>query len=398
MLLWLIVALGFVVCLAAYYYLDGITYSEAFVAFIAFALVFHVHIEKIYDKVTTDHYLVSGYVTSMIYRPAFSYRCGKNKTCHEPERWIIEQRPRYPQKDQVVNRPLGDEALEYCRGECLVRYPVPYRDDFLCCKNDVYSYPISVTSEKFLRTKVGDPSTVLRAYFNPVRVSDEVVYSAEDISYFRVDDFNKARRLIPVQEDAEEKLERMNAEFSSSNISIGLIITEGNLDFERIKRAWHQGKANDFVVFVYAPAGKIQNVNILGWNNYSLKEDVSGAIMSLSDANVHQIIDTIHSTMRKSQPFVPIDFSKYGFLNVKIPEKYYWKIIIFQAALVMYTLFLLHYNPNTKTNKLTWSQVMKMWGGNFDPPQKNWDLHPLTRIGLILHLLIPFLAAKVLWL
>lgn len=399
MLLWLIIALGFVVCLAVYYCWHGITWDEAGILFLASALVFSVHLDYIYDKTTTDQYLVSGYVTSLIHRPPFSYKCGKNRTCHEPERWIIEQRPRLPKQDQTIRRSIhGGDGVENCRGECFVSYPAPYSDNMSCCRNDVYAYSILVSPEKFRRTKLGDSSTVWRPYFNPVRVSDEVVYkNGEEITYFKIDDYNRAHRILPPQATAEEKLEKINAELSAQNISASLILTEDNLYFETLKRAWHQGKANDFVIVVYAPSGQIRNVNVLGWNNYALRENVAGAILSLPNADIHAMLDAIHTTLRQGPAFTPMDFSQYRFLDVKIPESYYWKILIFQALLVAYTLMLLRYNPNTKASKLTWAQVGKMWQKRFHPPHANWYLHPLTPTGLMLHLLAPFLAAQALW-
>src|SRR6185312_12009090 len=122
---------------------------------------------------------------------------------------------------------------------------------------------------KFNRTKLGDASAVWRPYFNPVRVSDEVVYNgASDIPYFKLDDYNRAHRILPPQASMEERLEKINAELSPHNISVGVILTQDNLYFETLRRAWHGGKANDFIAVVNTDGKTIRNVNVLGWNNY----------------------------------------------------------------------------------------------------------------------------------
>ncbi len=398
MLLWLIVALGFLACVAAWHLWQGITWEEAGTLFIAAAIVFAVHLNFIYDKATTDQYLVSGYVTSLIHRPPFSYQCGKHR-CHESERWIIEQRPRQPRQRQDLTRRIhSGDGIEECHGECAVSYPAPY-SEMSCCKGDAYAYSILVNPTKFRRTKLGDTSAVWKPYFNPVRVSDEVVYNdAVDIPYFKIDDYNRAHRIIPPQATAEEKLEEINAELSPHNISTGLILTQDNLYFETLKHAWHQGKANDFVIVVYAPGGQIRNVNVLGWNNYTLRENIAGAIMALPNPDMDLMLTAIQDTLRQGPDFTPMDFSRYHFLDVKIPEGYYWKIIIFQALFFAYMLMLLRLNPNTKDRKLAWSEVARMWEKHFHPPNPNWNLHPFAPCGLLLYIGVPFLAAKLLWL
>ncbi|MFN7754571.1 MAG: hypothetical protein ACK5O9_01845 [Holosporales bacterium] len=402
MLLWLIVALGFVACLVAWHFWNGITWLEAATLCVASGLVFTVHLTFIYDKATTDQYLVSGYVTSLIHHPAYWYQCGRNQ-CHEPEAWVIEQRPR--PASRIIKKTYSihnGDGTEDCRGECFFQYPkgaTQQRPSGNNLKTAVYSIDSSL--EKFHRTNIGDPSTLWQNYYNPVRVSDEVVYGAQGpIAYFPLDDYNRAQRIRPKTEAKwQEKLERLNAELATtSNISVGIILTKDVLYFESLKRAWSNGKANDFIVVIHAPDGHIGNVNILGWNNYALRENVAGALMALPSAEMEPIIDTLAATLRQGPAFVPMDFSSYTFLDVKIPSLYYWKIIVFQILLFIYTMTLLYFNPDTKTHKLSWLQIIQLWQKNFTPPQSNWELHPLTPRGLVLHLGVPGFAAWLLWL
>lgn len=404
MLLWLIVALGFVACLVAWHFWSGITWLEAATLFVASGVVFAVHLIFIYDKATTDRYLVSGYVTSLIHHPAYSYQCGKER-CHEPEAWVIEQRPRpayrIMNKTYKIPLPLSD-GKETCYGECFIEYPKGATPRQYSAEKNLTTaiYSMDVSQEKFNRTSIGEPSTLWQDYYNPVRVSDEVVYSAQGpIAYFPLDDYNRAQRIYPKTEAfLENKLERLNAELATtSNISVGIILTKDVLYFESLKRAWSNGKANDFIVVIHAPDGHIRNVNILGWNNYALRENVAGALMALPSAEMEPILDTLAATLRQGPAFVPMDFSGYTFLDVKIPSLYYWKIIVFQILLFVYTMALLYFNPNTKTHKLSLLQIIMMWQKNFTPPQSNWHLHPLTPFGLVLHLVVPGIAAWFLW-
>jgi hypothetical protein len=400
MLLWIVIALGFVACAVAYHFWQGITWEEAATLFVAAAIVFGIHLQFIYKKATTDEYFVTGYVTSLIHRSPFSYQCGKHR-CHEPERWLVEQRPRPPARQSKVVRDIhSGDGTEACFGECSFNYPAPYSGD-KCCEASDYAHSIEVSREKFSRITPGDTSVSQQFYFNPVRVSDDIVYDdGEDISYFKFDDYNQAHRLLEANIDRtqEEKLEKLNSDLSQSGISVGIVLTPDPLYFEKLKRAWHQGKSNDFVVVVTSVDGKkIDNVNVLGWNNYTLKENVSEAVMGLPSVDFNSILDAVGKTLRQGPDFVRTDFSHYKFLAVKIPANYYWRILIFQAVFFVYMLTLLRLNPNTKDKKLTWEQVGKMWEKHFTPPNANWNLHPFAPVGLFLYIGVPIGATMILW-
>ena len=122
MLLWSVIAVGFVVCLAAGHLWRGITWGEAGILFIASSIIFAVHLGFIYNKTTTDHYLISGYVTSLVHQPAYSYQSG-TKIISKPEKYIIEQQPRPAIQDRTITRRLNeDKVTEICRGGCLIFY------------------------------------------------------------------------------------------------------------------------------------------------------------------------------------------------------------------------------------------------------------------------------------
>jgi hypothetical protein len=396
MLLWLVVALGFVICVASWHLWQGITWGEAAALFVASALVFAVHLHVIYDKATTDSYMVSGYVSSLIHRDGFSYECGRH-TCHEPERWIVVQRPQFPYRNFHYERSIhSGGAVEDCQGECNLNFPAPYSQS-ACCR-DGFFYAILVDEKKFSHTQIGDSSTLWRNYFNPVRVSDEVVYNAGKIlPYFSISDYNRAHRIIPYRADAEESLEKINAEFARDNIALAVILTKDNLFYETLKRSWHSGKANDFVVVINTDGQTIRNVNVLAWNNYVLRENVAEAIMVLPHPDLNQILSAIETTLKQGPNFVPMDFSAYHYLQVKIPENYYWRIILFQAFFFIYMLMLLRFNPNTKDYKVPLSQILQMWDKRFSPPSASWYLHPLTPTGLALYVVVPFMASLLLW-
>lgn len=398
MLLWLVVALGFVACIVCWHLWQGITFVETATLFVASWIFFAYSLTFVYNKTTRDSYLVSGYVTSMTFRPPLSYQYG-SETRYEPARFIIEQKSHKPKSIKRVSRKItkiytlvkdrnsGEEAVEECFGECDISYPMPYSE----VKRDE-SISILVDRYKFSYTRLGDTSASWRTYFNPVRVSDEIVYSANDsyIPYFTLDDYNSAHRLIAqnATENQSARLEQINSELQN-NISIGLIVTEDNLYFEKLRRAWHQGKANDFVVVVNSPDGRtLRNVNVLGWDNYRLKENVSKAIMALPYADIDMMLSAIYENL-KDEKFIAADFSKYNFANVKIPSEYYKKILIFQAIFFAYMLTLLHYNPNTKDYKLGLLEIKALWHSEFSPPSLRWRLHPLAPTGLFLYIFVP---------
>ena len=387
MLLFYIVIFGFLCSVVALYYWNGIIWSEVIILAISSGFVFSINLKSVYENITTDQYLETRYVTSLIHRPSYFYTCGKTD-CYEPERWIVEQLRRKPEAQQNIKREVREKnniKYEECVGECYVNYPIKYY------KN---SCSILVSEEKFKRTKIGETAATWITYFNPVRISDEVIYNnSKEISYFTINDFNKTNRLIAPDSTAElsQKLEDLNAELSfTNNISVSLIVTKDILLFEKLKRAWHQGKANDFIIVVYSSDDKkIENVNILAWNNYALKDKVSKEIMYLSSLDTETILAEVGNILRKDRSFVMMDFSKYNFLDVKIPIKEYIRIIIFQIFYFGYMLTLFKFNPNTKDYKLTWKQVSKMWSKKYRPPSYSCYLHPLAPSGIFLYVLVP---------
>ncbi len=219
------------------------------------------------------------------------------------------------------------------------------------------------------------------------------------MSYFNVKDYNKINRLIATKETVElsQKLEELNAKLSAtSNISVGLIITDENLFYEKLKRSWHNGKANDFIIIVYSPNGeKIKNVNILGWNNYKLKENIANAIMALPSADIENILATAENTFLKGPLFTQTEFKKYNFLKIKIPSKEYWKLIVFQFLFFGYMISLLRRDPNTKTHRVKLSQILEMWNKKFRPPDLSRHYHPLAPRGIFLYIIAPTIATYI---
>lgn len=400
MLLWYVIAICFAACVLAYHLWQGITWMEAIVLLVASGIVFSVHLDHIHEKVTADHHLVTGYVTSKMYRQPFSYKCGK-RTCREPERWIVEQRPHAPTREFNLTTHIYGEAKEFCYGECARSYPAPYQSQ-ACCGDGAYGHTILVNKEKYNRTNIGDSSSAWKKYYNPVRVSDDVVYEngGEDMPYYKLNDYNTVMRFAGpgVTPQLARALENLNRDLAAQGISVGILITSDPLYFEKIKRGWRQGKANDFLVVVTSADGVgISNVNVLGWSNYNLKENVAQAVMATQTAKPEAVFEAVSRSLRQGPEFKPANFDRYKFLSIKIPANYYWRILIFQFALMAYSLVLLRYNPNTKNHSLPWSDVARMWQKGFRPPERNWCLHPFTPSGLLLHLGVPAAAVFALW-
>ncbi len=406
MLLFVVVAFGFVAGITAWTFWRGITIDEVAMLLALSVFIFLIHQKQIFKMVTTDKYLVSGYVTSLIYRPPFSYDCGRHR-CHEPERFIIEQKPqRGDQYTYVKGRSIhGGDGIEACWGECKTSIPAPYKGANIVIGSGA-AYSILVDKKKWGRAQVDGTSALWLPYFNPVKASDDIVYDNQGkIPYFKFGNYNHAERLIaPQATDAQkEELEKINARAAAYKVSIGLIVTEDNLYFEKLKHAWHQGKANDFVVVVYTPDGSaIGNVNVLAWNNEELKALVAQEVGSLNSADTDRILAKIEEAFYKGPKFKKASFAAYDYLDIKIPEKYYWRVILFQAVLYVYMLVLMRINPYTKDNKPTLETMGRVWLSyatrkkveNYDD---GWDFHPLMPLGLLVHFAIPILGALLIW-
>ncbi len=393
MMLWMVIAVGFLVCLASWYLMPSITKTEAVALFLSTAILFGVMNQQIYDEATTDRYLITGFVTSLTHHPAYSYR--KNKKIHHVEEgFIIEQRPYRSTINQhtTYKTPKGNATVE-CWGECFTEYYEPPYSHDEGGQSQKYSYGLGVDALKFSQTQLGDPSVIWRSYFNPVQVSNEVVYNNEEsIPYFNIVDYNLTKRIIAphVDEEDQRRLDQINAKLAKTKISLGLVVTSDALFFEKIKRAWHHGKANDFIVVVDSPDGKsIRNVNVLCWNNYNLVTNVSQALAGLKEANINKILTILDDTLTAGPAFQKADFKNYNYVDVKIPEQYYVKLFLFYVAFFAYFLFLLSKNSNDKGFRLPWKDVAKMWSKKFRPPQKNWYLHPFTPTGIFLYFILP---------
>lgn len=376
MFLWLSVATLFFICVIAHHLLHFVRWVDACALFIISTIVFVCQLNFAYKNTTTDQEMVSGYVTSLIYHPAYSYQEGKH-THNEPEAWIIEQRSRPPiRRVRVRYWIMNGAGREYCEGECFFAYPRPPYDDYhlqheyngvnfftgitpplinftTSVQNDkAKAHSIIISKNKYERTKIGDPSTIWQTYYNPINVSPDVIYSnSETIPYFNIKDYNLAQRInAPDVSDADQiTLEKINAKYSILNIAIGIIVTQDNLFFEKLKRAWHLGKANDFIVVLYSEDGNhIKNINILGWNNYLLKEKVTEAIQANQSAKITMVLSAIDKALDQENDFKQANFSSYQFINVTIPKFIYYKILIYQAIYYFYMIFILRYYSKNK--------------------------------------------------
>jgi hypothetical protein len=406
MLLWLVVAICFFVCVAGWHLAQGITAFEAAGLFIASAVAFSAQLTYLYNKNTTDQQMVSGFVTSMLHRSSYHY--GKNDREIEPEHWVIEQSSHQPTRNVQMQRPYAGKRRELltesCSGECLIPYPKgePERKAWkVAIVNGTPAFLIDVAQQKLNRTKQGDPSAVVQNYYNPVMASDDVVYSDGQITtavpYFGIADWNNGVRLVAPHYSVEQvlRLEKLNAALSTrSNISLGLVITPDPQYFENLKRAWHRGKANDFTVVVTTSAdgNAIRNTDVLAWDNYNLQANVTQALAGVEKPDVDTILQQLETTMMQGPVFVPRDFEKLRFLSVKIPTTDYLFILSYQVILVLYLMMLLDGDPSTKTQKANIADILETWSKSGHPSSPAYYLHPFSASGLfILYTLIPFM-------
>jgi hypothetical protein len=226
----------------------------------------------------------------------------------------------------------------------------------------------------------------LLKYYNPVQASDDVVYadgSGKKIPYFNVVDFNVVNRAPGEGEAVAQRLAEINAEFSGKGISVGLIVTKDELYFEKLKRAWHLGKCNDFVIVVATDeAGKlIRNVNILAWDNYSLREEVATAVMSVGAPDPMKILDAARDALARGSSFVRRDFERYSFLQIKIPTSDWVFLLSYQLLFLGYMLWLVDKNPTTKDYRPTAADIAETWKKDGNPPP-GMELHPLSPTGV----------------
>ncbi len=360
MLFWLAIALYALVCLLVGYrfQLSRIAIAVAWLMSVAGFLLLSTVIKAKYME---DYDLVTGYVTSLIYHPAYDYGHGKNRE-HEPELWVVEQSPRPTPVIHQRRYPIANgAATEVCYGECLHKYP----KEMMTVEGDNQVYAIAVSSNKFNRTKINSRSAVFDNYSNPVRASHEVIYRGRlAIPYFKMTDYNQPIRLIaPTATSALVKqLESLNAALDRQHISVGIIVTSDPLYFEKLKRAWLQGKRNDFVVVIDSKNNRdINNVNILTWDNYALKEAVRSQIIALKTLNLHKVIAVIGKVL-KHDHFVVKNFAAYKFLHLDISLLFYF--INLAAGLVflsiMLWLFYLYKYKKFKKKRNRWDALKMM--------------------------------------
>jgi hypothetical protein len=391
----------FGICVAIWHFKQGVTAAEAIGLFIASIFLFNLELKYLYIKNTADHYFMSGYATSLVYRPAY-----KADNVNVPESWWIEQSKNKPTRNIKIQRYYSGKdrnaQIEHCYGECALKYARgnPSIRPLLVGSPDKTSVIlIEVNKEKFLRTKIGETSVAKVRYYNPVLLSDDIIYSDSDAKepYLFVNDFNKTNRIIAnelYQKTYGDELELLNADLaSSSNVSVSLHITSDDLYFEKLKRNWHNGKANDFAIIINSLDGKqIRNVDVLAWGNYNLRENVSQAIGGLTNLDGVQLIKTIEETMKLGPVFVPMEFKKLNFLEIKIPRSDYLFIMSFHLFILAYYMILINLDPSTKTQKASWKLIRKTWQRHPNPPPP-WPyyFHFFSSSGLLFYYtMIPF--------
>lgn len=375
MFLWFGITFLFIAFVISHHFFSFISWADACGLLLVFIIILICQVNYIQNQMTLDRKMVTGYVTSLIYHPHYTYTSTDGKHTYDmPAAWIIEQRPRPPIRHVIVHYSIMQGAgKEYCKGECFFAYPKPPYDDYdpehsyngadffttnsppvinfiTSVQNDsAKAHSIMVSKDKYDRTEIGDTSTSWETYHNSVIASSDVIYKNNNINfpYFVITDYNKAQRIIAPSYTNDDllSLSKLNARFRELNVAIGIIITKDDLLFEKLKRAWYLGKQNDFILVIHSLDGQtIKDINVLGWHNFSLKEKVIEAVQAKHTANITQILSSINTVFSAERSFKQADFTNYDYLDINIPNSFYYKITIYQIILFLYALFVFrHY-------------------------------------------------------
>jgi len=425
-MVWLIAAASFVVCVGLWHFRNGITLIEACGIFLASVTSFLASHNYVVERNTADSYIASGTVTSKVYRPSYTYYDGDNNLRTEPEHWIIEQAPvAYdPLKIKYVSRPYVGHRKglrETCFGLCRYRYPEGEMSRRYWTLGKIGENPVilhDVSSETWGAAQLGDPAAAKVTFQNPLRANADIIYTGafggtittptglstpttlKPIPYFdnniyvRSLTFNRLQgpSSIWIDDATNDRIERLNSKLNQTmSISVGLIVTNDPLYYEKLRRSWYGGKPNDFVVVVHAyPDYRIANINVLTWQNYQLVQHVVQALRQAPSAHTDDIIPRLEQALLSGPRFTPFRLDNLSYLAIHIPDADMAFMLSYQIILCLYLLLMLSLDPSSKNTRTNWDDIFETWRRGGTPSSWRYYLHPFSSTGVfVFYSMIP---------
>jgi hypothetical protein len=400
-MVWMVAAACFMACVAIWHYRQGITLIETCGIFLACVTSFLISHSYLIEKNTTDHYIASGRVTSLVYRPSYTYRSGKSEHT-EPEHWIIEQSNLpAPHATKRVVRPYHGHRSglqEQCFGRCSLAYPqgeINKRHWFIGNHKGKPVFLHDVPYRVWTYTHLGDPAAGLLTFRNPLRANADVIYSGKHepipyygkVSNYETTRFNRLRTedTNPFTRALADQIERLNSRLNeTTSISVGLTVTTDPLYFEKLRRAWYGGKPNDFAVVVQKTPfdNTITQVNVLTWQNFGLVQHVIRALRMAPSSDPQELLPRLEQAFATGPRFVPLDITKLSYLAIQLPDADIAFIVSYQVLLCLYLLLVLSLDPSTKNQRANWADIMATWDKHGKPSSWRYYLHPLSATGV----------------
>lgn len=387
MLLLLVAIISFIISFIMYKKTKEFTFVEGIFAIIinigVLLLTFH-FLNNIYTK---DVKIESWYIITKIHHDGYyyeyeeSYSCHCNKdenwirhcqTCYRtetdysPEKWFIfKSKKKLGNKnthivrkfptiwERVINKPsmfnlfhhkVVKQPKETCEWYC----DFAPKDDYWVFSlfggkyNDKFKNMIikKVDKKTYNSFKINDVIVWNKTYYNPLIHSNTIFNNTKlninDKYYYKIKN-ERTKRIYwyeKVSLKEIEELEKLNAKWNKYNISISIRYTSDKNYYEKLKRLWKNWKSNDFIVVIYHNWDKINNVDILWWDNFDLKSSVKLDIIdNIKNAyNIDWILKIIDNNINQYW-FKEKKFNTYDYVNINYP----WYIDL--AIIIFYPLF-----------------------------------------------------------
>lgn len=290
-----------------------------------------------------DEKLVSGYVTGKQFIPEHQITVcvpvsyGKNCTttqCHQetvPDKYSL-----------FVGLELPNDWT---------RKKDSYNGDMFGTEGD---HGISISKKEYTNLILGDYSSWLEYFDNPLRKSKSSLYRNVDKEKYpivptpEIYERYKVNRLTIlnsiVVRDINPLLQELNSKLNYTAVNCGVIITTYPDDFPQyLENSWHGGNPNDFVVVIGVDDQKnIKYVDTVAWGNEYLKikvkDDILNKVKNLDKMNdIPQILyDNIKTT-----GFTPADFSKFNYIKTQFPM---WLLALTYILTIIVTVIYLEWS------------------------------------------------------
>lgn len=308
-----------------------------------------------------DRKIVSWYITSKIYRESYKYEedytydcfCTTHEdsnwnsyetcsTCNwthyytESEKWYI-----YQWKEKPFNINWKIERTFNTKWDRLNQTRKPIETCYWNCDFDSnYTYNwLSVDESKFNNTQVWDTSVWYEKFLNYLK-NNNIVFSNLDqeniiVEYPKINNYDFIDRTFwTLSEKNIKDLNEINSDLNKSWINIWIFFTNQENSYEKILRYWKGWKINDFWIII-----NNDNVDIICWDNYNLKEKIRNKIQLLERKNWDQIINVLKENKKDLLTFNEKDLSKYSYLDIELNI---WKVL-FLFILNIVIIFVISY-------------------------------------------------------